>query len=112
MASVHCAAATENLIALVQHFTDIPFWNDFIDGVPKPLIQNGYIQVLEAPGLGFEINADARKEHLVPDDLGFCEPTPQWDIAQLGSPLVVIACSSATVPRPSDSCRGGSCRSS
>ncbi len=79
MASVHCAAATENFIALEHHFTDVPFWGDFIDGVPKPLIQAGYIRVPDAPGLGFEINPDAIKEHLVPDDRGFFEPTPQWE---------------------------------
>ncbi|HZB95997.1 MAG TPA: hypothetical protein VE268_08550, partial [Herpetosiphonaceae bacterium] len=52
---------------------------DFVDGVPKPIIQEGYIRVPDAPGLGFEINEEAIKEHLVPDDPGFFEPTPQWD---------------------------------
>jgi L-alanine-DL-glutamate epimerase-like enolase superfamily enzyme len=79
IASVHCAAATENFIALEHHFTDVPFWNDFIDGLPKPIIQNGYIPVPEGPGLGFTINEEAIKEHLVPWDKGFFEPTPEWD---------------------------------
>jgi L-alanine-DL-glutamate epimerase-like enolase superfamily enzyme len=79
MASVHCAAATENFIALEHHFTEILFWNDFIDGVPKPIIQQGYINVPEAPGLGFTINEEAIKEHLVANDQGFFEPTPEWD---------------------------------
>jgi L-alanine-DL-glutamate epimerase-like enolase superfamily enzyme len=79
MASVHCAAATENFIALEHHFTDIPFWGDFIDGIPKPIIQQGYIPVPEGPGLGFEINTDAIREHLVPETGGFFEPTPYWD---------------------------------
>ena len=83
MASVHCAAATENFIALEHHFTDVPFWNDLIDGagapMAKPIIQQGYIRVPEAPGLGFELNADVIKEHLVPDDPGYFEPTPEWD---------------------------------
>ena len=79
MASVHCAAATQNFIALEHHFTEVTFWNDFIDGVPKPIIQEGYIKVPEAPGLGFEINEDAIKEHLVSDDRGFFEPTTHWD---------------------------------
>ena len=70
MASVHCAAATENFIALEHHFNEIPYWGDFIDGVPKPIIQKGYIPVPDAPGLGFEINADAIKEHLVAGDPG------------------------------------------
>ena len=81
VASVHCAAATENFIALEHHFSEVPFWNDFIDGLPKPLIQDGYIAVPEKPGLGFEINEDAFKEHLVAWDKGFFEPTPEWDRA-------------------------------
>jgi L-alanine-DL-glutamate epimerase-like enolase superfamily enzyme len=83
MASVHCAAATENFIALEHHFTELPYWNDFIsiNGETKPIIQQGYIRVPEGPGLGFEINEDAIKEHLVEWDQGFFEPTPQWDQA-------------------------------
>ncbi len=80
MASVHCAAATENFIALEHHFAEIPFWNDFIDGLPKPIIQDGYIQVPEAPGLGFELNEEAVRAHLVEHDRGYFEPTPEWDV--------------------------------
>jgi L-alanine-DL-glutamate epimerase-like enolase superfamily enzyme len=79
MAGVHCAAATENFIALEHHFTDIPFWGDLIDDLPKPIIQNGYIPVPDAPGLGFTLNEEAVQEHLIPEDRGFFEPTPQWD---------------------------------
>ena len=79
MAAVQCAAATENFIALEHHFTEVPFWNDFIKGSSGPIIQNGYIKVPEAPGLGFTLNEEAVREHLVPDDQGFFEPTPQWD---------------------------------
>jgi L-alanine-DL-glutamate epimerase-like enolase superfamily enzyme len=79
MAAVQCAAATENFIALEHHFTDEPFWGDFIDGMSKPIIQNGYIAVPDAPGLGFTLNEDAVREHLIPEDRGFFEPTPQWD---------------------------------
>ena len=79
LASVHCAAATENFIALEHHFSEIPFWGDFIDGIPKPIIQGGYIQVPEGPGLGFTVNEAAIRAHLVPWDQGYFEPTPQWD---------------------------------
>ena len=83
IASVHCAAATENFIALEHHFTEVPFWNDFIaiNGETKPIIQNGYIPVPEGPGLGFTLNEEVVKEHLVEWDTGFFEPTPQWDRA-------------------------------
>ena len=79
MASVHCAAATENFIALEHHFADVPFWNDFIYGDSKSIIQNGYIPVPDKPGLGFEINEDVIKEHLVSDDQGYFEPTTEWN---------------------------------
>jgi len=79
LASVHCAAATENFIALEHHFADIPFWNDFVDGLPKPLIQDGFIAVPEGPGLGFELNEEAVRAHLLPEEPGYFEPTPQWD---------------------------------
>jgi L-alanine-DL-glutamate epimerase-like enolase superfamily enzyme len=79
MASVHCAAATENFIALEHHFTDLPFWGDFVDGLPKPIIDRGYIRVPETPGLGFILNEEAVREHLLPSDPGFFEPTSEWD---------------------------------
>jgi len=79
LASVHCAAATQNFIALEHHFNKVSSWGDFIDGVSKPIIQDGYIPVPEGPGLGFELNLDVVKEHLVPWDRGFFEPTPEWD---------------------------------
>ena len=81
MASVHCAAATENFIALEHHFTEVPFWNDFIDGLPKPIIQNGYIPVPEGPSLGFTLNEEVVQEHLVEWDKGFFESTTEWDRA-------------------------------
>jgi L-alanine-DL-glutamate epimerase-like enolase superfamily enzyme len=79
MAAVHCAAATENSIALEHHFAGMPFWGDFIDGLPKPIIQNGAISLPESPGLGFEINEQAFRDHLLPQDPGFFEPTREWD---------------------------------
>lgn len=79
LAAVHCAAATENFIALEHHFADVPFWSDLVTGVPAPIIQNGYIAVPDAPGLGIELNEDVVREHIVADDQGYFEPTPEWD---------------------------------
>lgn len=80
MASVHCAAATENFIALEHHFADLPFWNAFIDGVQKPVINDGYIPVPDGPGLGFEVNEEAIQAYLVEEDQGYFEPTSSWDL--------------------------------
>ena len=79
MAAVHCAAATENFVALEHHFADVPFWSDLVVGLPKPIIQNGYIAVPETPGLGIDLNEDVIRERIVSGDPGYFEPTPEWD---------------------------------
>jgi len=79
MASVHCAAATENFLALENHSVDIPWWNELATGLPNPIIQDGYIHVPEAPGLGVDLNPEVIKEHLDPNDPGYFEPTTEWD---------------------------------
>jgi L-alanine-DL-glutamate epimerase-like enolase superfamily enzyme len=77
MANVHCAAATRNFLALEIHAADVPFWDDLVTGVAKPIVQKGYIPVPETPGLGATLNDDVCKQHLF--EPGYFEPTPQWD---------------------------------
>lgn len=80
LANVHCAAATENFLVLENHSVDYPVWNDLVTGLPNPLIQDGYIQVPETPGLGFEdLNEEVVRENIDPDLPGFFEPTDLWD---------------------------------
>jgi L-alanine-DL-glutamate epimerase-like enolase superfamily enzyme len=78
MASVHCAAATENFLALENHSLDVPWWDDLVEGVGKPIIQGGYISVPEKPGLGVTLNEDVVRQHLLPG-AGYFEPTAEWD---------------------------------
>ena len=79
MAAVHCAAATENFLVMENHAVDLPWWNHLVTGLPDPIVQNGYIQVPETPGLGIDHNPDVVKKHLDPDTPGYFEPTPEWD---------------------------------
>jgi L-alanine-DL-glutamate epimerase-like enolase superfamily enzyme len=80
MASVHCAAATENFLVLENHSADVPFWSDLVEGLPRPLVQDGHIQVPDTPGLGISgLHEDLMREHLGPDDPGFFEPTDEWN---------------------------------
>ena len=32
----------------------MPFWNDLVDGLERPLIQNGFVHLPEKPGLGMD----------------------------------------------------------
>jgi L-alanine-DL-glutamate epimerase-like enolase superfamily enzyme len=80
LASVHCAAATENFLVLENHSVDMPAWDDVVVGLPRPIIQNGYIEVPETPGLGFaDLNEAVVREHLDPRDSGYFESTEAWD---------------------------------
>ena len=78
MASVHCAAATANFLACENHSLDVPFWQDLVQGIEKPIINKGYITVPDKPGLGITLNDEVCKQHLAPNTTYF-EPTPQWD---------------------------------
>jgi L-alanine-DL-glutamate epimerase-like enolase superfamily enzyme len=77
MANVHCAAATENFLVLENHSVDIPWWNDLVDGVEKPIVNKGFITVPDKPGLGITLNEEVVKQHL--QEPGYFEPTPQWN---------------------------------
>jgi len=82
MANVHCAAATENFLALEHHAIDNPWWESMVKMTGKqPMITKGFGNVpLDSPGLGIELNEDVIKERYLPkDDKSFFEPTPEWD---------------------------------
>jgi L-alanine-DL-glutamate epimerase-like enolase superfamily enzyme len=79
MASVHCAAATENFIALEHHSLDVPWWESLVRTTGgQPLIEKGFAIVPDMPGLGVELNEEAVRQHLRPDS-GYFKPTPEWD---------------------------------
>jgi L-alanine-DL-glutamate epimerase-like enolase superfamily enzyme len=79
MANVHCAAATQNFIALEHHSVDLDYWNDIVTGLDKPIIESGFANVPEQPGLGVEINEEVVKKHLDPEEPTYFRPTPEWD---------------------------------
>ena len=77
MANVHCAAATRNFVALENHSVDVPWWDDLVNGIPKPILQDGFIPVPEGPGLGVTLNEEIVKQHLLGP--GYFAPTPEWN---------------------------------
>ena len=82
MANVHTAAATKSFMCLEHHALDLPWWQDLVTGLERPLIQDGHVNVPETPGLGVDLNLDVIAEHLrFP---GLFEPAPDWDTPKLG----------------------------
>ena len=80
LAAVQTAAAMNHVLALEFHSVDVPWWGDMVTGIPKPLFQNGFIQVPEKPGLGFDdLNEEVLREHIDPNIPGMWESTDQWN---------------------------------
>ncbi len=78
LANVHCAAATENVIALEHHSVDVAWWEDLVTGIDKPVNDKGFARVPQGPGLGVELNLDVVKEHLERGQELF-GPTDEWN---------------------------------
>jgi L-alanine-DL-glutamate epimerase-like enolase superfamily enzyme len=78
MANVHCAAATQNVIALEHHGIDVPWWEDLVTGPEKPLVKAGFVRVPDRPGLGIDLNEEVVRAHLIPGESYFA-PTDEWN---------------------------------
>jgi L-alanine-DL-glutamate epimerase-like enolase superfamily enzyme len=83
MASVHCAAATQNFLALemTTQAVDNPWWHNLVKATDgRKITESGYANVPHtAPGLGIELNEEELKKHLFPADKSFFAPTPEWN---------------------------------
>jgi L-alanine-DL-glutamate epimerase-like enolase superfamily enzyme len=63
LASAHFCAAIPNFLVLEFHASDVPFWDDLVDGTTKPIIQDGSIQLSEKPGLGVTLNEEVARKY-------------------------------------------------
>ena len=82
MANLHCAASIQSLVALEHHGLDLPFWPDLVTGLPENYLEEGYVRVPEASGLGVDLNYEGIEANLrVP---GLFEPTDEWNTPKLG----------------------------
>ena len=82
MANVHCAAATENFLALEHHDPDTPWWESMVKMTGKaPMITKGFANVpLDSPGLGIELNEDVvRERHARRYGGEMWAPTDDWN---------------------------------
>jgi L-alanine-DL-glutamate epimerase-like enolase superfamily enzyme len=78
MANIHCAAATQNFIALEHHSVDVDYWTSLVK-TKKPIVEKGFAAVPDAPGLGVELNEEVVKKHLDPEHSAYFAPTTEWD---------------------------------
>jgi L-alanine-DL-glutamate epimerase-like enolase superfamily enzyme len=71
-AHVHVAAALpQNYIAFEYPLGQPDWWYQIVDGLPDPVMKNGFIDVWDRPGLGVTFNLSAAKSHLSDEDRHF-----------------------------------------
>src|SRR5438093_9306924 len=78
MANLHTAVAVENFLVLENHSVDVPWRQDLVSGVPKPILDHGFAAPSDQPGLGVVLVEEVVKAHLKPGTTYFA-PTPEWD---------------------------------
>lgn len=66
MANVHLGAAVPNFDVLEYHSLDVEWWDDLLVR-SEALIEDGYIEVPETPGLGVELDKDVAEQHATGD---------------------------------------------
>lgn len=63
LASAHFCASIPNFLALEFHASDVPFWDELVTGIPRPVIQNGFIHLPEGPGLGVSLKEEVARRY-------------------------------------------------
>jgi L-alanine-DL-glutamate epimerase-like enolase superfamily enzyme len=63
LTAAHFCAAIANFLVLEFHASHVPFWNELVDGIPKPIIQNGAIRLPDNPGLGVTLNEEVARKY-------------------------------------------------
>lgn len=75
VAGAHVCSTLANFVALEFHGSDVPFWGGlvrFTDG-DRPVIEDGWIRMTEAPGLGCELDEEEARRYAKPGESFFDE---------------------------------------
>jgi len=70
MACVHLGAAIPNFDLLEYHALEVEWWDDLLVR-EEPVIQDGYVEVPEEPGIGVELDREVLDAHLLEGTSGF-----------------------------------------
>lgn len=81
MAAAHvCTAAGDNLLAMEYHAHDVAWWDSMVKGSSRPIVQNGWLELTDRPGLGIEeLDDEVLAEHINPKRPGVWESTEEWN---------------------------------
>jgi L-alanine-DL-glutamate epimerase-like enolase superfamily enzyme len=65
------ATMPHNYIAFEYPVGRPEWWYDIVEGLPDPIVKNGFIDVWDRPGLGVTFNERAARQHLSDEDREF-----------------------------------------
>ncbi len=65
------ATLPQNYIAFEYPVGRPAWWYDIVDGLPNPIVTDGFIEVWDRPGLGIELIPEAARPYLPPGDEDF-----------------------------------------
>ena len=67
VAGAHVSASIPNFFCMEYHAREVPWWDDLVSrtGERGPVLEGGYVDVPEGPGLGVELDPDVVEDHLV-----------------------------------------------
>jgi L-alanine-DL-glutamate epimerase-like enolase superfamily enzyme len=65
------ATLPQNYIAFEYPIGKPDWWYEIVEGLPNPIVRDGFIDVWDRPGLGVEINAEAARQYLPEGDEDF-----------------------------------------
>jgi L-alanine-DL-glutamate epimerase-like enolase superfamily enzyme len=66
-----CATLPANYIAFEYPIGNPSWWYDIVDGLPDPIVKDGFIDVWDRPGMGVEFDVAAARQHLSTEDQDF-----------------------------------------
>jgi len=68
-----CATLPGNYIAFEYPTGKPEWWYDIVDGLPDPIVRDGFIDVWDRPGMGVDFNIPAARAYLSDEDRDFFE---------------------------------------
>ncbi|CAN5694373.1 mandelate racemase/muconate lactonizing enzyme family protein [soil metagenome] len=66
-----CASLPGNYVAF-EYTTGKPdWWYEIVEGLPNPIVRDGFVEVPDLPGIGLTFNIEKAETYLLPEDQGF-----------------------------------------
>jgi len=66
-----CATLPHDFIAFEYTTGDPGWWYDIVDGLPQTIVKDGFVDVIDRPGMGVDLVPERAKRYLAEDDQTF-----------------------------------------